>query len=73
METIGQARRRNGIPEADYLRDGDTPDRISTIRCLARVLGAPDSRTEHPDSCQLHWYTEARRTIVVKPNGSITN
>ena len=73
MKTVGQARREKGIPESEYLRRGDTINRIGTIRCLARILGPPDSRTEHPESCQLHWYIERDVRVVVGREGAITS
>jgi hypothetical protein len=80
VKTMGEARREKGIPESDYIRGwgGRTPigcddaDRISTIRCLVRWFGPPDSRIEHIGSCQLHWYADKRR-VVVRANGSITS
>lgn len=76
MKTVAEARREAGIPESDYLRRGDSTQRIATIRCLARWFGPPDSRTEHIDSCQLHWSAASgveARTVVVLEEGAITS
>ena len=70
---MGQARRDAGIPESDYIRPGDTVGRIATIRCLARILGPPDARYEHPTGCSLSWHVERKQNVWVNPNGSITS
>lgn len=73
--TMGQARRAAGIPERDYLRHNDSVDRIATIRCLARILGPPDNRTDHLVSCQLHWTVDRDPEIhvAVSEFGALTS
>lgn len=74
--TMGEARRRHGITEAEYINtaiERDSVERIATIRCLVRLFGAPDHRYEHIEGIRLVWSVERDIDIFIRPNGSITS